>query len=69
MVVFLTGATHTGKTRLAQSLLETWGYPYFSLDLLKMGLIRSKKVSFTPEEDREIEAYLAHCAGNGENGN
>ena len=41
MIVLLTGASHTGKTKLAQRLLERKGWPYLSLDHLKMGLIRS----------------------------
>lgn len=35
MVVLIAGASHTGKTALAQSLLEQKGYPYLSIDLLK----------------------------------
>ena len=58
MVVLIAGASHTGKTLLAQRLLERYGYPYLSLDLLKMGLIRSGNTSLTPEDDRELEAYL-----------
>lgn len=58
MVLLLTGASHTGKTVLAQKLLEKYGYPYFSLDLLKMGLIRSGHTSLTPEDDMEMTAYL-----------
>ncbi len=42
MVILITGASHTGKTLLAQKLLEKYSYPYFSIDILKMGLIRSK---------------------------
>lgn len=37
MVLLLTGASHTGKTVLAQRLMEKYSYPYFSLDLLKNG--------------------------------
>lgn len=43
MVVLITGASHTGKTALAQKLLEKYKYPYLSLDHLKMGLIRSQQ--------------------------
>ena len=42
MVILITGASHTGKTQLAQRLLEKYKYPYLSIDHLKMGLIRSK---------------------------
>ena len=58
MIILLTGASHTGKTLLAQRLLERYGYPYLSLDLLKMGLIRSGNTALTPEDDRALEAYL-----------
>ena len=41
MIVIIIGASHTGKTFLAQKLLEKYKYPYLSIDHLKMGLIRS----------------------------
>lgn len=41
MVVIITGASHTGKTLLAQGLLEKHKYHYLSIDHLKMELIRS----------------------------
>ena len=41
MVLLIAGSTHTGKTLLAQRVLEERGWPYLSLDHLKMGLIRS----------------------------
>ena len=51
MVVLLAGASHTGKTVCAQQLLEKYKYPYlFSLDHLKMGLIRSRHMALTPRE-------------------
>ena len=58
MIVLITGASHTGKTVLAQKLLEKYHYPYFSLDHLKMGLIRSGYTALTPEDDNEITGYL-----------
>ena len=58
MILLLTGATHTGKTALAQRLLERYHYPYLSLDLLKMGLIRSGQTSLTPEDEEELTEYL-----------
>ena len=58
MVILITGATHTGKTMLAQQMLERYGYPYFSMDHLKMGLIRSGNTDLTPENDDELTAYL-----------
>ena len=58
MVIIITGATHTGKTVLAQRLLEKYKYPYFSMDHLKMGLIRSKNISLTPLDDEKLMPYL-----------
>ena len=58
MVILITGATHCGKTLLAQRLLEKYKYPYLSIDLLKMGLIRSGCTSLSPEEDSELTRYL-----------
>ena len=51
MVILITGATHTGKTVLAQKMLERYGYPYLSIDHLKMGLIRSGQTDLTVEDD------------------
>lgn len=53
MVIFIAGASHTGKTALAQRLLETYKYPYLSMDHLKMGLIRSGNTALTPMSDWE----------------
>ena len=58
MIVLITGASHTGKTALAQRLLERYGYPYLSLDLLKMGLIRSGYTGLTPMDDDKLTQYL-----------
>ena len=58
MIVLITGASHTGKTTLAQKLLETYKYPYFSIDPLKMGLIRSGYTKLTPEDDDQLTDYL-----------
>lgn len=51
MIILLTGASHTGKTALAQKLLEKYKIPYLSIDHLKMGLIRSGYTDLTPKED------------------
>lgn len=48
MIVIITGASHTGKTVLAQRMLEKYKYPYVSIDHLKMGLIRSGNTNLTP---------------------
>lgn len=59
MVLLITGASHTGKTALAQKLLEKYKYPYLSIDHLKMGLIRSKNTDLTPiSDDNDLTAYL-----------
>ena len=58
MVIIITGASHVGKTLLAQKLLEKHKYPYISIDHLKMGLIRSGNTSLTPEDDEELTEYL-----------
>lgn len=58
MIVLITGASHTGKTALAQRLLEKYKIPYFSIDHLKMGLIRSGRTVLTPEDDDALTYYL-----------
>jgi len=59
MVILITGASHTGKTVLAQKMLEKYGYPYLSIDHLKMGLIRSKNTELTPlSNDSDLTEYL-----------
>ena len=58
MVILIGGATHTGKTLLAQKLLQKYGYPYLSIDHLKMGLIRSGNTQLTPMDDDKLTAYL-----------
>ena len=59
MVILITGASHTGKTLLAQRMLEQYNYPYLSIDHLKMGLIRSGNTELTPLSDNEaLTAYL-----------
>ncbi len=59
MIILISGASHTGKTALAQKLLEKYHYPYLSIDHLKMGLIRSGNTKLTPmSDDAELTAYL-----------
>ena len=58
MIILITGASHTGKTLLAQRLLEKYKYPYLSIDHLKMGLIRSGNTTLTPEDDDALTDYL-----------
>ena len=59
MIILISGASHTGKTALAQKLLEKYKYPYLSIDHLKMGLIRSGNTNLTPvSDDADLTAYL-----------
>jgi len=59
MVILIAGASHTGKTMLAQKLLEKYKYPYLSIDHLKMGLIRSKNTNLTPlSDDDKLTDFL-----------
>lgn len=58
MVILIAGTSHTGKTYLAQKLLEKYKYPYISIDHLKMGLIRSKYTNISVEDDENLEKYL-----------
>ena len=58
MVILITGASHTGKTLLAQRMLEKYKYPAFSIDHLKMGLIRSGNTALTPLDDDALTDYL-----------
>ena len=53
MILLIMGTTHTGKTFLAQRLLERYHFPYLSIDHLKMGLIRSHNSALTPESSEE----------------
>lgn len=59
MIILIAGPSHVGKTALAQKLLERYGYPYLSIDHLKMGLIRSGHTQLTPlSDDAELTDYL-----------
>lgn len=58
MIVLIAGASHTGKTVLAQRLLEKYQMPYLSIDHLKMGLIRSGQTKLTPMDDDLLTDYL-----------
>ena len=59
MIILITGASHVGKTALAQKLLQRYSYPYLSIDHLKMGLIRTESTELTPmSDDGDLTAYL-----------
>lgn len=77
MIILIGGESHTGKTFLAQRLLERYSFPYFSLDHLKMGLIRGlADCGFTAESPdalisekmwRIVEGIVVTCVENGQN--
>ena len=55
MVILISGNSCTGKTIMAQKLLEKYYIPYFSLDHLKMGLFQSdSSCGFTPLDNKEV---------------
>ena len=59
--LFLQGASHSGKTTFAKHLARLTGASVVSLDLLKMGLIKSGNTDFsglTPEDDEAIAERL-----------
>lgn len=58
MIILIAGATHTGKTALAQRMLEKYKFPYLSIDHLKMGLIRSGKTDISVCDDEKLTPYL-----------
>ena len=58
MILLIGGASHTGKTLLARRLVERTGFSCLSLDLLKMGLIRSGFTALTPEDDEALTGLL-----------
>ena len=58
MIILISGASHTGKTALAQKLMEQYKMPYLSIDHLKMGLIRSGQTNLSPCDDVGLVPYL-----------
>lgn len=58
MIILIGGSSHTGKTNLSQRLMEKYGYPYVSIDHIKMGLIRSGYTDISVYEDERLTAYL-----------
>ena len=58
MITIITGASHTGKTQLAQNLMQRTQTPYLSQDLLKMGLIRSGNTDLSVTDDEALLKYL-----------
>lgn len=59
MILLIAGASHTGKTLLAQRLLEKTHYPYLSTDPLRASLIRSGNAPITERSSSaEVTGYL-----------
>ena len=58
MVLLIGGGSHTGKTLLAQRLVERLAFPCLSIDHLKMGLIRSGELPLTPQDDEALTRRL-----------
>ncbi|MBK1991160.1 adenylate kinase [Campylobacter sp. 2018MI35] len=59
MIFLIAGESHTGKTLLAQKLLELYHYPYISLDHLKMGFLKGIfPKPFEVDEDIKIAKFL-----------
>lgn len=58
MIILIAGCSHTGKTALAQRLLQKYQMPYLSTDHLKMGMIRSGALKLSPMDSQEIETSL-----------
>ena len=54
MILLIAGASHTGKTVLAQRLMERHGWPYVSIDHIKMGLIRSGMLPLSPSDEEAL---------------
>ncbi|MGG3279359.1 hypothetical protein [Paenibacillus solani] len=54
MIMLISGNSSTGKTYMAQRLLEKYHVPYLSIDHLKMGLYRADmNCGFTPMDSTE----------------
>ena len=58
MVLLVGGSSHVGKTLLAQKLLEKYKFPYYSLDHLKMGLIRSHFTDLHVDQDAALRDFM-----------
>lgn len=55
MIILVGGVSHTGKTVMAQKLLEKYSFSYTSIDHIKMGIIRGyKKCGFTPYDSDDV---------------
>ena len=58
MIILIGGVSCTGKTLMAQKLLEKYSIPYLSIDHIKMGLIRGNKYcDFSSTDNDKTIAY------------
>lgn len=56
MIYLIGGASHTGKTNLAQKLMLKYQIPYVSMDHIKMGLVRSGLLpNYVEQDDKMLE--------------
>ena len=56
MIYLIGGASHTGKTNLAQKLMVKYRIPYLSMDHVKMGLVRAGLVpNYVEQDDKMLE--------------
>ena len=58
MIYLISGASHTGKTNLAQKLMVKYKMPYLSMDHVKMGIVRAGLVPNYVEEDDKMQEVL-----------
>ena len=58
MILLIAGASHTGKTVLAQRLMERHHWPYVSIDHIKMGLIRTGMLPLSPSDEEALTPAL-----------
>ena len=56
MIYLISGASHTGKTNLAQKLMVKYQIPYISMDHVKMGIVRAGLVpNYVEQDDKMLE--------------
>lgn len=77
MIILIGGESHTGKTLLAQRLMEIYKIPYTSIDHIKMGIYRGcPDFGFTPYDHVDmiskklwpvIKGIIDTCAENKQN--
>lgn len=61
MIFLISGSSHTGKTLLAQKLIEIYNYPYTSIGHIKMRLIRSRQTTLTPDNELTNDIWPIVC--------